>query len=171
LSRIIWISTRDLRIRVALFLLVCWLSLFLDGCQGCGKHDQTMGLTQMLDAVTDNKIEFVTTSIDRATLPTLGRRVVVTGPPEVVKLLSIGDVRVLEELVGLLRDPHRAWAAEVVLASLTHNEEDIVNAFAAHPDQWQDSAGKNAYGRWNEWLQSSRGKLVWDPEAHVFVEK
>jgi hypothetical protein len=100
----------------------------------------------------------------------VGRTVVVTGPPEVVELMSIGDVVVLEELVRLLLVPNRAWAAEVVLAALTHNEEDIVNAFAAHPGQWQDSVGKNAHGRWNEWLKCRQGKLLWDPQAHVFLE-
>jgi hypothetical protein len=129
-----------------------------------------MRLTHLLDAVTDAKIEFVTARDDRAALPTIGRRVVVTGPPDAVKLMSIGDVRALEELVELLRDPNRAWAAEVVLASLTRNEGDIVNAFAAHPDRWQDSVGKNAYERWSEWLKSRAGKLTWDPQARVFEE-
>jgi hypothetical protein len=93
-----------------------------------------MQLTQLLNAVTDENIEFLTTRYDRAVLPTLDRRVVVTGPSDVVKLLSIGDVRVLEDLVTLLRDPNRAWAAEVVLAALTHNEEDIVNALPPIPN-------------------------------------
>jgi hypothetical protein len=125
---------------------------------------------QLLSAVTNDKIQFVTTAGDAGALPTMGRRVVVTGPPEVVKLMSIGDVNVLEELVGLLRDPNRAWAAEVVLASLTRHEEDIVNAFATRPDRWQDSVGKNAYGRWDTWMKSRRGNLRWDPGAHSFVE-
>ena len=130
-----------------------------------------MQLTQLLKAVTDENIEFVTTHGDRTALPTpLGRRVVVTGPPKVVKLLSTGDVRVLDDLVSLLLDPNRAWAAEVVLASLTHNEEDIVNAFAAHPDQWQDSLGKKAHGRWSKWLASRKGALLWDRIGHVFIE-
>jgi hypothetical protein len=134
-------------------------------------EDKSMQLTQLLNAVTDKNIEFLTTRNDRAALPTIDRRVVVTGPPDVVKLLSIGDVRVLEELVTLLRDPNRAWAAEIVLAALTHNEEDIVNAFAARPDQWQDSVGKNAYGRWNNWLTSHKATLAWNPQEHVFIQR
>jgi hypothetical protein len=130
-----------------------------------------MQLTQLLNAVTDENIEFLTTRHNHAAMPTLDRRVVVTGPPDVVKLLPIGDVRVLEELVTLLRDPNRAWAAEVVLAALTHNEEDIVNAFAAHPERWQDSVGKNAYDRWNKWLTSHERALSWDPQEQVFVER
>jgi hypothetical protein len=129
-----------------------------------------MQVAQLLKAVTNDKIEFVTTSVEGAPLPTMGRRVVVTGPPEVVKLMSIGDVAVLDGLVNLLSDSKRAWAAEVVLAALTHHEEGVVNAFAARPTQWQESVGKNAHERWNEWLKSHRDKLRWDGEAHVFVE-
>lgn len=150
--------------------LVCSIWLLLDGCLASEKGDPSMQVTQLLKAVTNAKVEFVTTGGDRAALPTAGRRVVVTGPPEVVKLMSIGEVGVLDGLVNLLTDPRRAWAAEVVLASLTHHEEDIVNAFAARPAQWQESVGKNAYERWNEWLKSRRDKLRWDAEAHVFVE-
>lgn len=155
---------------VVLSLLLGSSWLLLDSCSGSGKHNQTMELTPLLNAVTDEKIEFVTTGADRPAMPTMGRRVVVTGPSEVVRLLSLGDVGVLEELIDV-KDPRRAWAAEVVLASLTRNEEDIVNAFAAHPSQWRDSVGKNAFARWNEWLKSRRGKLRWNPEAHVFVEE
>jgi hypothetical protein len=132
-------------------------------------EDKTAQLAQLLKAVTDENIEFVTTRKDRAALPTLDRRVVVTGPPDVVKLLSIGEVSVLEELVTLLRDPNRAWAAEVLLAALTHHEEDMVNAFAAHPDQWQASVGKNAYERWHKWMTFHKAALLWDPQEHVFV--
>jgi len=130
-----------------------------------------MEMQPMLNAVTNDRIHFVTTSVDHPALPTIGRRVVVTGPPELLPLLSLGNVRVLDELIALLPDPHRAWAAEVVLASLTHHEEDIVNAFAAQPRQWQDSVGKNAHDRWNEWLKPRRAKLAWDPDARTFVEK
>jgi hypothetical protein len=139
--------------------LACALWLSFSGCGGSGKEKVPMQLPQLLNAVTDETIEFVTTRDDRTPLPVLGRRVIVTGPPDVVRLLSIGDINVLEGLVGLLLDPNRAWAAEVVLAALTGNEADIVNAFAAHPDQWKGSVGKNAHGRWSEWLTSRRDGL------------
>jgi hypothetical protein len=129
-----------------------------------------MQSAKLLDAVTDAKIQFVNARDDGSPLPTIGRRVIVTGPPDVLKLMSTGDAPVLEELVGLLRTPGRAWAAEVVLASLTSNEAEIVNAFAADPDRWRDSLGKNAYERWSRWLTSHAGKLTWNPEAGLFVE-
>jgi hypothetical protein len=153
---------------------MCSLWLLFDCCLGSGRHNQSsevkqLEIKQLLNSVTNKKIEFITTGVEGATLPTMGRRVVVTGPPEVVELLSIGDVWVLDKLIGLLRDPDRAWAAEVALASLTHHEEEIANAFATRPGQWQDSLGKNAFERWNSWLKSRRN-LVWDSKEHAFME-
>ncbi len=125
----------------------------------------------MLNAVTNERIEFVTTPDESAPLPVAGRRVIVTGPSEAVRLSNLGDVRVLPELAQLLRDPQRAWAAEVMLAALTQNEANVVNAFATHPEQWQESVGQNAYERWSTWLEARKGKLSWDKEANVFVQQ
>ncbi len=152
------------------FCLLCSLWMLLDGCVASGKQNQSSQVRKLLSAVSNDKIEFVTTRGDRASLPTASRRVVVTGPPEVVKLISLGDVGVLEQLVNLLRDPKRAWAAEVVLASLTGHEASVVNAFTNQPAQWQESMGQNAYERWSEWLKSHRDKLRWDAKAQAFVE-
>lgn len=148
---------------------VCSSLLLLIGCFERGKPSLSMTRPQLLSAVSNETIQFVTTAAVDAPLPQLGRRIVVTGPPEVVELMLTDDVRVLTELVTLMSDPKRAWAAEIVLASLTRQEEDLVNAFAARPDEWHKSFGSEAQGRWNRWLKSREGKLRWDPESHVFV--
>jgi hypothetical protein len=61
----------------------------------------------------------------------------------------MGDVLILDELVGLLKDRDRAWAAMVLLAALTRREEDVVSAFATSPEKWWESLGKTVYARWN----------------------
>lgn len=124
----------------------------------------------LLAAVRNDRIEFVTTRPPDSPFATLDRQVVVTGPPELVELSGTGDVRVLDELVKLLQDPNRAWAAMVLLATMTRTEEKIVDAFAAAPDEWWDSLGKTACERWTRWLGERRGKLVWDSQNRVFVE-
>jgi hypothetical protein len=144
------------------------LWLLLGGCVGSGKVNKPVQILQLLNAVDNKTIQFATIGDVRTGMPTIDRRVVVTGPADVVTLLSTGDVRVLQELVKLLPDPQRAWAAEVVLASLTGHEDDIVNAFAAHPDQWQDAVGRTAYGRWTEWLRSHEEALSWDHQTRIF---
>jgi hypothetical protein len=130
-----------------------------------------MELSKMMEAVRNDRIEFATIRPPGSQFATLERRIVVTGPPELVELSRQGDPAVLAQLVKLLQDPDRAWAAAVLLAALTGREADLVNAFAAHPDQWWDSAGHTAYARWTTWLSASTDTLIWDPQNHVFVQR
>jgi hypothetical protein len=129
-----------------------------------------MSIEDLLEAVRNDRVEFVTTRPPGSRFALLGRRVVVTGPEELVELSRTGDPRVLEELVELLKEPDRAWAAEVLLAALTRREEEIVNSFAATPDEWWPAVGGTAHERWAEWLSGARGRLSWDAEEGNFVE-
>ena len=124
-----------------------------------------------LESVTSGAIEFVTLQPEGSPFTTLERRVVVTGPPEAVELIDAGDVRILDALVTMLKDPARSWAAEVLLASLTRNEEKIVDAHQARPEEWWDSLGKTAYERWQRWLAENRSELVWDAGERLFKNK
>lgn len=129
-----------------------------------------MDLTESLTSVRNDRIQFVTMSSPGSHFATLDRRVIVTGPPELVELSRAGDVRILDELVALLKDPDRAWAAMVLLSALTRREEEVVNAFATSPEKWWDSVGKTAYDRWTKWLTESRAKLTWDADNRAFHE-
>jgi hypothetical protein len=108
---------------------------------------------------------------DDSPFSTLERRVVLTGPPELLELTASGDPEILDTLVTLLKEPTRAWAAEVLLAALTRNEEKIVDAFQASPNDWWVSLGKTAYERWQKWLTETRSELVWDPVNRVFKKE
>jgi hypothetical protein len=124
-----------------------------------------------LNFVRNDRIKFVTMSSPDSQFATLDRRIVITGPAELIELAGKADVRVLDQLVSLLRDPDRAWAAIVLLAALTRREEKVVDAFATSPEQWWESVGKTAYDRWSEWLTGARGKLTWDADNRIFVEQ
>jgi len=128
-------------------------------------------LDELLAAVRSDRIEFVTMRPPGATTVTLERRVVLTGPPEVTDLATIGDIRILDALVDLLGDPARAWAAEVVLAAVTQREEKLVDTFAGQPEAWWDAVGRGAHERWRAWLDQHRDRLVWDADEGVFVER
>ena len=77
----------------------------------------------------------------------------------------------MDELVPMLKEPDRAWAALVLLAAMTRREEKIVDTFAGSPDDWWVSVGKTAHERWARWLSEARGRLVWNAEEKVFVER
>ena len=130
-----------------------------------------MELKDLLSSVRNHRIQFATARSPDSQFATLDRRVLVTGPAELVELSEIGDVRVLDELVKLLREPDRAWAAAVVLANLTRREEKLIDAFAASPATWWDAVGKTAWERWSAWLGAARETLVWEPDERAFVER
>lgn len=154
------------------FAKLCLLGLLFSSNIGC--HVQRENQTQMepkklLALVRNDRIQFATMRPPGSQFATLERRVVVTGPPELVELAANGDLQVLPDLVELLSDRDRAWAAEVLLAAITNHEGKIVDSFAATPDQWWDAAGRTAQERWNSWLMESKGEMVWDSENKIFV--
>ncbi len=119
--------------------------------------------------IRNDRIQFAAMRPRDATLPTRDRIVVVTAPPEAVALARRGDIALLDQLVALLADPERAWAAEVMLAALTGNEADLANDFQGTPDSFLDALGKTAPARWQSWLPKVRDKLAWDASRTQFV--
>jgi hypothetical protein len=125
---------------------------------------------KLLPSVRNDLVQFGTMRPPGSPFVTLERRVFVIAPPELAELAATGDPAVLDALVPLLQDPRRAWAAEVLLAAMTRNEEKIVDAWSARPDEWWDALGQGAQARWQAWLNERRGKLVWDEAERYFRE-
>jgi hypothetical protein len=152
------------------------LAALLGAAQGChaptqppvtGSH-RDMDQSQLLSAVANDRIQFATMRPPGSRFAHLERRVKVVQPPEVVQLATTGDVRVLDELVKLLRMRERAWAAEVVLAAMTDREADLVGFYTGRPDAWIDGQGATAAERWQAWLAEHRERLAWDAAEKVF---
>lgn len=122
-------------------------------------------------AIRNDSIQYATMRPPNATLPTRDRIVVVVAPPDAVTLAKRGDLALLDQLVALLSDPERAWAAEVMLAALTGYESDLVNDFQGTPDSFLGNLGKTASQRWLAWLGRTRDKLRWDASRNQFVPK
>jgi hypothetical protein len=130
----------------------------------------TDALPDLLDAVRNDSVEFVTFAPPDSQFAVLDRRVAVVAPPELERLAVTGDPDVLDELIDLLRDPDRAWAAQVVLSAMTRREEKDVEAFSTDPGAWWAALGEGAHERWAEGLGEVRDRLRWDPELAAFVE-
>jgi hypothetical protein len=130
-----------------------------------------MELKDALKNIRDAHIEFATMRPAGSKLTTLDRRIVITSPSQLVELSRTGDLAILDALVELLKDKASAWTAAVLLAAMTGREEKSVEVFATDPGEWWEAFGKTAFERWSKWLEENRGKLVWDPENHMFVER
>jgi len=126
-------------------------------------------VARRLAGVGTHDVEFA--SMRDPSRASLERRIVVTAPPELAELTAAGDVRVLDELVELLGEPERAWAAEVALSAMTRHDEKTVESFGRSPEDWLEALGPSAQSGWREWLDLRRDQLVWDPENRMFVER
>jgi hypothetical protein len=125
----------------------------------------------LLAAVRNDAVEFATFAPPGSDFAVLDRRVAVVAPPELERLVATGDVDVLDELVELLRDPDRAFAAQVVLTAMTRRDEKEVEAFSGRPDEWWAAVGEGAHERWADWLDDVRDRLRWDPDSGAFVDE
>jgi len=128
-----------------------------------------MQLRALLAEVRNDRITFMTLRPPDSQFALLERRVVVTSPPELVQLAQMGTLDALYELIKLLTEPDRAWAAEVLLAAMTRREETIVDAYAAEPDAWWRGMGGGAYERWSNWLREHQGNVTWDEANKSFT--
>lgn len=128
-------------------------------------------MDRTLEAIRSSDVQFATTPDRQWHRGSFARRIVVTAPPELVRLATSGDLDILDALVGLLDDPARAWAAEVALAAMTRHDEVVVAAYDKTPHEWLATLGPTAPAQWKEWLATHRDRLTWNAEQRVFVER
>lgn len=76
-----------------------------------------------------------------------------TGSPEVVRLSKIGNIKILDELVKLLDDPQRAFAANVVLHRMVLGSDSGVFFYENYRNKYskQEIYGDNAKIDSDEW--------------------
>ena len=122
-----------------------------------------------LDQVRTDRVEFVSFRPAGAMTTALERRIDVTGPPALVALLRGPDLRLLQQLIHLLGDERRAWAAHVLLASLTGHDAKTVELYASTPERWWQDFGASAQLRWQAWLDQQALHLSWDTQERLFV--
>jgi hypothetical protein len=122
-----------------------------------------------LDQVRNACVEFVSSRPAGAKTTALERRIDVTGPPALVALLREPDLRLLQQLIHLLGDEHRAWAAHVLLASLTGHDAKNVELYASAPERWWHDFGASAVARWQAWLDQQAAHLSWDTQERLFI--
>jgi hypothetical protein len=145
------------------------LSLALAGTASATPRKGVMDLSPLFAAVRNHSIEVATPRPPGAKLAVLERRVLIAGPPELVQLSQIGELRVLDELLPLLKDPARAWAANAMLARMTRIDEKQVDTWQSRVDEWWNVLGKGAFDRWSRWLAEHRDRLRWNATEHSFA--
>jgi hypothetical protein len=92
-------------------------------------------------------------------------RIFIINPPKVYWLSNSNDRRILEELINLLDDPNRAWAANIILSKMLGIAGINSRIDQITPSQWWEIKGKTkkAKQEWTQYLQNLQSSMVWSP--------
>jgi hypothetical protein len=90
-------------------------------------------------------------------------RIFILNPSKVYWLSNIDDPKVLDELVKLLDDPNRGWAANVILSKMMGITGLGQGIDEVSPAQWWDVEGKTGKSKqeWSAYLQKVRPTMRW----------
>jgi hypothetical protein len=92
-------------------------------------------------------------------------RIFIQSSSRIYKLSNFNDLRILDELINLLDEPDRAWAAHVVLAKMLGVTGIDPWIPWIQPDEWWEQEGKTlkAKQKWTEYLEKIKPTMVWSP--------
>jgi hypothetical protein len=94
-----------------------------------------------------------------------GSRVFIQGPSKVYKLSNIDDLRIIDELLKLMDNPARAWAAHVVIAKMMGSSGLITSVGIISPQEWWETEGKTGKAKqaWIDYLEQVKPTMKWTP--------
>lgn len=94
-------------------------------------------------------------------------RIFIQYPVKLYRLSNNNDPNIFDELVKLLDDPDRAWAANITIAKmlgLTGLDRQTL-VYETTPQQWWEAEGKTGKAKreWIAYLQKVKPTLKWSP--------
>lgn len=94
-----------------------------------------------------------------------GSRVFIQSPSKVYKLSNINDFRIIDELLKLMDNPARAWAAHVVIAKMMGSSGLITSVGTISPQEWWETEGKTGKAKqaWIDYLKQVKPTMKWIP--------
>jgi hypothetical protein len=92
-------------------------------------------------------------------------RIFIINPHKVYWLSNSNDQRILDELINLLDEPNRAWAAHITLSKMLGITGLSSKVDRISPSQWWELEGKTqkAKQEWTQYLQKVKPSMVWNP--------
>lgn len=122
-----------------------------------------------LNAVDNKTIQFVSYRPSGSAFAILDRKISITGPPEVLELVDDADAHLLPALIDLLKDPQKAWAAAIILTSLTAGDGKVIESFSGEAEKWWEAIGTNVYQYWNNWYEENKNNIQWNQSKKIFA--
>ncbi|MDH7460666.1 hypothetical protein QEG73_05230 [Chitinophagaceae bacterium 26-R-25] len=127
-----------------------------------------MSWQPFLDSVDNKTIQFVTHQSSGSQFAVIGRSVDVVAPDAVLHLVREADINLLPALINLLKDSSKAWAAEIILSSLTAVDGKIIESYQTNVKEWWENIGVNEYQHWNNWYLKNKNNIQWNKMKGTF---
>jgi hypothetical protein len=122
-----------------------------------------------LNAVDNKTIQFVSFRPSGSAFALLDRNIKIVGPSAVLNLVEKANIALLPALINLLKDPEKAWAAAIILTSITGADGKLIESFSNEPGKWWESIGVNTYEHWNNWYLENKNNIQWDRSKKIFA--
>jgi hypothetical protein len=115
-----------------------------------GNEKKKPDLSFIRDALHNDTIRFGTYIPKDSPFISMGRKVKILGPEKSVEIVSYGE-RIIPDLIALLRDEDRDWAAHVVLSSITGGDAMTLSVFADNVEEWRRTHKNHDLTHWKSY--------------------
>ena len=120
------------------------------------RNGEEEGREALLGSLDNTTIRFATYILDHSPFVSIGRRIKILGPEVALRIADYGE-GIAPDLVELLHDEERDWAANVILSSIAGRDAVIVSAYADAVPRWRKAQKQNDVAYWRKWL-AKRGQ-------------
>lgn len=109
----------------------------------------------LLNYLNNKTIQFATYMPEGSPFISIGRKIKIMGPENALKITQYGE-QMIPDLIKLLHDDEKDWAANVILSSITGRDALIVAVFADDYGKWKKNQKKYDIIYWNNWLDERK---------------
>jgi hypothetical protein len=116
------------------------------------EHDEN---TIFLNSLNNKSIRFATYIPKGSPFISMGRKVKIIGPEEAVTIAQCGE-RMVPDLIKLLDEEEKDWAANVILSSITGRDALMVSAYADDHEKWKTTQKERDVIYWENWVNENK---------------
>ena len=110
---------------------------------------------ETLNSLSNKTIQFGTYIPEDSPFVSVGRKIKIKGPEEAIKIMQHGE-QMIPDLIRLLHDDERDWAANVILSSITGRDALAVSVHADDYEKWKKTQKKRDVIYWENWLNENK---------------
>jgi hypothetical protein len=122
--------------------------IILSNCSSNDKEKQ-----QLLNILNNNTIEIGSHIPEGSKFTSIGRKIIIAGPEEAKKLLKYKET-IIPDLINLLNDNRKDFAANAILYALTDRDALSITVYSKDIDGWREHMKNAEIEYWNNWIKT-----------------